>query len=70
VLRKVQSESDFMPARAVPSGFAAPYHFLISPTCGFTFGDAGTCTGTCFHVEYIPHPVLKGLTALGACLIF
>jgi len=22
-----------MPARALPSGFAAPYHFLISPTC-------------------------------------
>jgi len=33
-----------MPARASPSGFTAPYHFSISPTCGFAFGD--------FHVEY------------------
>jgi len=35
-----KSQSDFMPARASPSGFAAPYHFSISPTCGFAFGDA------------------------------
>jgi len=42
---KVQSESDFMPERASPSGFAAPSHFSISPTCAFAFG------GTCFHVE-------------------
>jgi len=48
---KVQSESDFMPARA-------PYNFSISPTCGFTFIDAGTC----FHVEYTLLPALRGLT--------
>jgi len=42
---KVQSGSDFMPAHASPSGFAAP--FSISPTCGFAFG-------TYFNVEYTP----------------
>jgi len=41
-----------MPARASPSGLAAPYNFSISPTCGLSFGDG---TGTCFHVEYNPH---------------
>jgi len=35
----VQRESDFTSARASPSGFAAPYNFPISPTCGFAFGD-------------------------------
>jgi len=34
----------------------APYNFSISTTCGFAFGGAGTC----FHVEYTPHPHLKG----------
>jgi len=34
---QVQSESDYMQACASPSGFAAPYHFSISPTCGFAF---------------------------------
>jgi len=34
------------------------YNFSILPTCGFSFGDAGTR----FHVEYTPHPpTLKGL---------
>jgi len=42
-----------MPAHASPSGFATPYHFSISPTCGLA--------GTCFYVEYTPHPALKGL---------
>jgi len=51
VPRKVQSESDFQPARTSPSGFAAPYNFSIS------LGDAGTC----FHVECTPHQALKGL---------
>jgi len=32
------SESDLMPVRASPSGFAVPYHFLISNACGFAFG--------------------------------
>jgi len=36
--QKIQSESDFTPARASPSGFAAPYNFSISITCGFAFG--------------------------------
>jgi len=47
-----------MPARTSPSGFAAPYNFSISPTCGFIFGDSA---GTCFHIEYTPHPALKRL---------
>jgi len=51
-----QSESDFMPARTSPFGFAVPFNFSISPTCSFAFGDGGT-----FHVEYTPHPALKGL---------
>jgi len=36
--RNVQSESNFMPARASPSDFAVPYNFSISFTCGFAFG--------------------------------
>jgi len=36
--KKVQSESDSMPARAVLSGFAVPYHFSISIIGGFAFG--------------------------------
>jgi len=37
-----------MPAR----GFAAPYHFSISPTCGSAFGDAGTCfMWNILHIE-------------------
>jgi len=31
-----------------------PYNFSISPTCGFGF--AFEDVGTCFHVEYTPHP--------------
>jgi len=31
--------SDFMPARASPSGFAVSYRFSISPTCGVVFGE-------------------------------
>jgi len=38
-VQEVQSERDFMPARASPFGFAVPYSFSISPTCGFAFGD-------------------------------
>jgi len=51
--RKVQSESDFIPARTSPSGFAAPYHFSISPTCDFAFGDG--------YYKYTQHPALKRL---------
>jgi len=36
---KCQSESDSMPARVSPSGFAVPYHFSISITGGFAFGQ-------------------------------
>jgi len=57
VPRKVQSESEFMPA----SSFAVPYNFSISSTCGFAFEDS---VGTCFHVEYIPHLALKGLMTI------
>jgi len=43
-IRKVQSESDSMPAHASPSSFAVPYHFSISITGGFAFGhNAKTC---------------------------
>jgi len=42
---KLKSESDFMPARASPSGFTIPYNF-----CGFARA------GICFHVEYTPPP--------------
>jgi len=38
---------------------AAPYHFSISPTCGFAFRDSA---GTCIQVEYTPHPAPKGLS--------
>jgi len=44
----------YAPARTSPFGFAAPYHFSVSPTCGFAFGD----------VEYTQHPALKGLMNL------
>jgi len=43
----VPSESEH--GLSSPSGFATPYHFSISRTCGFAFGDAGMC----FHVVYI-----------------
>jgi len=56
--QKVQSESDSMPARASPSGFAIPYQFSISITSGFAFGNSAE---TCFHVVYIQHVALKGL---------
>jgi len=49
--KKVQSESDFMPARASPSGFAVPYNFSIPLTCGFCFSD----------VHARRHLALKGL---------
>jgi len=42
-----------MPARASPSGFAAPYHLSISPTCVVSL-----------HMEYTQHPALKGLRIL------
>jgi len=32
---RVQSESDFIPVGASPSGFAVIYNFSISPTCGW-----------------------------------
>jgi len=35
-----------MPARAPRLPVTIPYHFSISPICGFAFG----------HVEYTPHP--------------
>jgi len=47
--------------RASPSGFAVPYNFSIALTCGFAFGEERVRTETCFHVEYNPHPALKGL---------
>jgi len=47
--RQVQSESDFMPVRASPSGFAVLYHFSISPTFGFAFRHSA---GTCFMSWY------------------
>jgi len=31
----IQSESDFMSAHAMPSGFTVPYNFSISLTFGF-----------------------------------
>jgi len=33
------SESDFMPTRALLSGFAFPYYFSISLTFGLAFGQ-------------------------------
>jgi len=38
--------------------YTAPYDFSTSPTCAFAFGDSAEA---CFHVEYTPHPALKGL---------
>jgi len=51
-------QSDFMPARDSPSGFAAPYNFSISPPCGFAFRHIA---GTCFHELISTHLALKGL---------
>jgi len=56
---KIQSESDFMPARASPSGFAAPitfqFHLLVVSLSEVMWIE------TCFNVEYTPHPTLKKL---------
>jgi len=49
-----------MPARASPSGFAVPFHFSISFTCGFAFRSAGTC----FHELISTHLALKELNVL------
>jgi len=43
VPRNRQSESDFMPGRASPSGFVVHYSFSISPTCGFIFRNVFSC---------------------------
>jgi len=40
--------------RDSPSSFAVPYIFLISPTCGFAFGDF-------FVWSILPHQALKRL---------
>jgi len=45
---KVQSESDLIPAHASTFGFAVSYHFSISLTCGFAFGQRFFIT--CNHV--------------------
>jgi len=60
-------KSDSMPARASPSDSAVPHNFSILLTCGFTFGHYA---GTCFHVVYTPHPVLKELKTLFISLLF
>jgi len=56
--KDIQSENDFMRARASPSGFPIPYHFSFSLTCGFAFRHSAR---TCFHVVHARHLALNGL---------
>jgi len=47
-----------MPARASSPGYAVPYNFSVSPTCGLAFGHS---VGTCFHELISTHLAPKGL---------
>jgi len=53
-----------MPARASPAGFAVPYHFSISITGGFAFGQKRVFMLYIQHVALNIFVVIKSFTSI------